>query len=193
VTKTATAMIMFLRAHKRLTVIIVAWVLFCAFSIIPNWHEGPEPLYFLVFSTGFITLISSQLFWIGCVLGGRGFIPGKPRRVWFVVIVSVVYALFLAHNFGLWDSALGGDSTHLTTRRLLIDGAWSVWVVGSWVGFGLVAIFWTLDRMTHALRRGYVRARNASAGYAVCSMNGAIDRDPPSPARRRFSSRLRSL
>jgi hypothetical protein len=47
-------MITFIRAHKRLTVIIFLWVVFCGFFIIPNWHDGPEPLYFLVFSIGFV-------------------------------------------------------------------------------------------------------------------------------------------
>ena len=61
-------MITFIRAHKRLTVIIFLWVVFCGVFIIPSWHEGPEPLFFLVFSTGFVTLISAQLFWIGGIL-----------------------------------------------------------------------------------------------------------------------------
>src|SRR6266481_2152711 len=142
-------MITFIRAHKRLTVIIFLWVVFCGFFIIPNWDEGPEPLYFLVFSTGFVTLISAQLFWIGGILAfGKRFISGKPQRVWLAIILIVVYALFLAHNFGIGDRLLGGDSTHLTMRRLVVDGVWSVWLVGSWVGFGLVMVFWTVDRMT---------------------------------------------
>jgi hypothetical protein len=61
-------LITFIAGHKRLTVIIFLWVVFCVFFITPNWHEGPEPLYFLVFSTGFVTLISAQLFWIGGIL-----------------------------------------------------------------------------------------------------------------------------
>src|SRR5215472_10333341 len=116
-------LITFIRAHKRLTVIISLWVAFCGLFIIPNWHEGPEPLYFLVFSIGFVTVISAQFFWIGGTLSfGRRFIRGKPQRVWFTIIVIVVYALFMAHNFGIGDKLLGGDSTHLTMRRLLIDG-----------------------------------------------------------------------
>ena len=108
-------MISSFRAHKRLTVIIFSWVVFCGFFIIPNCHEGPEPLYFLVFSIGFVTLISAQLFWIGEILTfGKRFISGKPQRVWLAIIVIVVYALFLAHNFGIGDRLLGGDSTHLT-------------------------------------------------------------------------------
>lgn len=71
-------MVRFFRAHKRVSVIILSWVAFCAFSLIPNWREGP--FYFLFFSALFVTLIASQLFWIGRVVGlGERFIPGKPR------------------------------------------------------------------------------------------------------------------
>ena len=72
-------MIRFLRAHKRVSVIIFSWVAFCAFVLIPNWREGP--FYFLFFSALFVMLIASQLFWVGHVVGlGERFIPGKPRR-----------------------------------------------------------------------------------------------------------------
>src|SRR5205823_8168245 len=104
-----------IRAHKRLTVIIFLWVVFCGFFIIPNWHEGPEPLYFLVFSIGFVTLISAQLFWIGGILAfGKRFISGKPQRVWVAIILIVVCAIFFAHNFGIWDIMLGVDSSLFT-------------------------------------------------------------------------------
>src|SRR5215472_11976249 len=55
-------LITFLRAHKRVSVITFSWIVFFAFFLIPNWHEGPEPSYFLIFSAGFVTLIASQLF-----------------------------------------------------------------------------------------------------------------------------------
>ncbi len=183
-------MITFIRAHKRLTVIIFLWVVFCGFFIIPNWHEGPEPLYFLVFSTGFVTLISAQLFWIGGILAlGKRFISGKPQRVWLAIIVIVVYALFLAHNFGIGDRLLGGDSTHLTIRRLVVDGVWSVWLVGSWVGFGLVMVFWTVDRMTRTVTWVSHKARNAASSHAAVPIPGATASDPPSPDRRRLLER----
>src|SRR5438105_14556485 len=93
--------ITFIRAHKRLTVIIFLWVVFCGFFIIPNWHEGPEPLYFLVFSIGFVTLISAQLFWIGGILAfGKRFISGKPQRFWLGVFLFVGCARFLSITFG---------------------------------------------------------------------------------------------
>jgi predicted MPP superfamily phosphohydrolase len=183
-------MINLVRAHKRLTVIIFLWLVFCGFFIIPNWHDGPEPLYFLVFSTGFVTLISAQLFWIGGILAfGRRFISGKSQRIWLAIILIVVYALFLAHNFGIADRLLGGDSTHLTMRRLVVDGVWSVWLVGSWVGFGLVMVFWAVHRMTRSATWVYHKARNVAPGQAAVSIPGAKASDPPSPARRRLLER----
>src|SRR5215467_6545214 len=152
--------IAFIRAHKRLTAIIFLWIVFCGFFIIPNWHEGPEPLYFLVFSIGFVTVIPAQFFWIGGILAfGKRFINGNPQRVWLAIIVIAVYAIFLAHNFGIGDRLLGGDSTHLTKRRLMVDGLLSVGFVGSWVGFGLVMVCWTVNRMTRIATWAYHKAR----------------------------------
>src|SRR5437762_13551446 len=101
-------MITFLRAHKRLTVIIFLWIVFCGFFIIPNWHEGPEPLYFLVFSIGFVTLISAQLFWIGAILAfGKRFISGKPQRIWLAIIDRCLCAL-LGSQLRRWGQTARG-------------------------------------------------------------------------------------
>src|SRR5438105_2873559 len=143
-------MISFLRAHKGVSVIIFSWVVFCAFVLIPSWREGPFA--FVFFSTLFVTMIASQLFWIPRVIGlGERFILGKPQRIWLKVIVGVPYLFFFASNFGPWYIPRG-DSTHLTLRSVLLDGAWSVWLVGSWVGFALVMVFWTVDRAGRARR-----------------------------------------
>jgi hypothetical protein len=177
-------MISFLRAHKRVSVITLSWVAFCALRLIPNWREGP--LYFLFFSAMFVMLISSQLFWICRVVGlGERFIPGKPRRVWLRIIEGVAYLFFFAYQFTPWDIPRG-DSTHLTLRSILFDGAWSVWLVGSMAGFGLVMVFWTVDRAGRAAAWVYRKARKAAAGHAAAPMPGAIALDPPSPARRRL-------
>lgn len=54
---------------------------------------------------------------IGGILAfGKRFISGKPQRVWLAISLTVVYALFLAHNFGIGDRLLGGDSTHKSVR-----------------------------------------------------------------------------
>jgi len=57
-----------------------------------------------------------------------------------------------------------------------------VWLIGSWVGFGLVMVFWTADRTTRAVAWVYRKAHKAAARHAA----GSIALDPPSPARRRL-------
>jgi hypothetical protein len=125
-TKTATTIISFVKAHKRVSDIIFSWVVFCALVLMPNWREGP--FYFLFFSTLFVTLIASQLFWIPRVVGvGERFILVKRQRLWFRIVVGVVYLFFFACNFGPWNTPQG-DSTHLTLRWGLVGVAG--WVVG---------------------------------------------------------------
>jgi hypothetical protein len=76
-TKTATTMISFLRAHKR--VITFTLVALCAFWLTPSWSEA-GPFYFVLAFVLFLMLIGGQLFWIGRIVGlGERFIPGKPR------------------------------------------------------------------------------------------------------------------
>jgi hypothetical protein len=69
-------------------------------------------------------------------------------------------------------------------RSVLIEGVLSVWLVGSWVGFGLVMVFWTADRAARAAAWVYHRASKAAAGQPPASELGAPD--PPLPTRRRF-------
>ncbi len=157
-------MIRFFSAHKRVSVIIFSWVALCAFVLIPNWREA-DPFGFLFLSALFLTLIASQVFWIPRVVGlGERFIHGRRWRVWVRVILGVLYLylFFFAYNFSPWNTPQG-DSTHLTLRSALFVGAWSVWLVGSWVGFGLVMVFWTADRTTRAVAWVYRKARKASA------------------------------
>src|SRR6266699_538717 len=175
--------ISFFRAHKR--VITFSFVALCAFWLTPRWSEA-GPFYFVLAFVLFVMLIAGQLFWVGRVIGlGERFILGKPQRIWLKVIVGVPYLFFFASNFGPWYIPRG-DSTHLTLRSVLLDGAWSVWLVGSWVGFALVMVFWTVDRAGRAAAWVYRKARKAAAGHAAAPMPGAIALDPPSPARRRL-------
>src|SRR5712671_4787653 len=177
-------MINFFRAHKRASVIFFSWVAFFTFVLIPNWREGP--FYFLFFSALFVSMIGSQVFWIPRVVGlGEQFILGRSARVCLRIIVGVVYLFFFACNFGIWNIP-GGDSTHLTLRSALLDGAWWVWLVGSWAGFALLMVFWTVDRATRAAAWVYRKVRKAAAGHAAAPESGAMALDPPSPARRQF-------
>jgi predicted MPP superfamily phosphohydrolase len=74
----------------------------------------------------------------------------------------------------------------LALRHVLFEAPFWWWFVGSWVGFGLVILFWTVDRAGRAAAWVYPKAHNAAAGHAAASMPDAIALDPPSPARRRF-------
>ncbi|HET9309494.1 MAG TPA: metallophosphoesterase [Candidatus Sulfotelmatobacter sp.] len=180
-------MITFLRAHKRL--ITFSWVAFCAFWLTPSWSEV-GPFGFLFFFALFVMLIVSQIFWVGRVVDlGERFIPGKPRRAWLTAIASVVCLFFFAYNIGLYISPWKiprGDSTHLTLRHVLFEAPFWWWFVGSWVGFGLVMVFWMVDRAGRAAAWAYRKARKVAAGHAATPMPSAIALDPPSLARRRL-------
>lgn len=144
-------MIRFLRAHKRL--ISFSLVAFGAFWLTPSWSEV-GPFDFLFFFALFVMLIVGQIFWVGRLVDlGERFIPGKPRRAWLTAIASVVCLFFFAYNIGLYISPWKiprGDSTHLTLRQVLFEAPFWWWFVGSWVGFGLVMVFWMVDRAGRA-------------------------------------------
>ena len=133
-------MISFFRTHKRTITILL--VVLCAFWLSPRFD-----IEFLLF----VLLVVSQLFWIRRALDlGERFIPGKPRRIWLAVVATVVYAFFCVYSFthfGIlhqWHLLTTG---HLPVhadprlRSVLIDGVLSVWLLGSWLGFGLVMRF----------------------------------------------------
>ena len=179
-------MITVLRAHKR--VITFSLVALCAFWLTPSWREVGPFLFLLLFAI-VVMFAASQLFWIRCVLDlGQRFIPGKPRRAWLGVITGAVYLFFFAYSFthlGLLHQATMGHiigAADPTLRGVLIEGVWSVWLVGSLVGFALVMVFWAADGAARAAAWGYRRA--AAARHAATPKPKAIA--PPSPARRRF-------
>jgi len=180
----AATVITFLRAHKRLTVIALSWAAFFAFWLIPNWQEGP--LYFLSFSALFVMLIGSQMFWLSRVLDlAERLIPGKPRRTWLGGIATTACLFLFAYNiFGSYIP--GNDSTHLTLRSILFEAPFAWWFVGSMAGFGLVIVFWMVDRTTHGAVWVYRQTRRAMAGSAVARARRPVTPDPPSPSRRRF-------
>ena len=170
--KTAT-MITFLKAHKR--VINFSLVAICALWLV---RDIVHRSYFLAYFIVFVTLIFSQLFWIGQILDmGERLIPGKPRRIWLAVIAAVVWALFFF--------AYGRDIPYAAYPRLriLIDSVFSVWMVGSWLGFGLVMGFWLLDRGVHGATWAYryIQWRQGSAcprSRPRCRCSGLACRRP---------------
>ena len=177
-----TRMISFLGAYKRAIIFSLAFA-FSAFLLIHPGELGR--FYALLFFAIFVMLIASQFFWIRRLLDlGERFIPGKPRRAWLAVIAGAVYLFFFAYSyrsFGIGHIPRAADSR---LRSVLIVGAFSWWLVGSWAGFALVMVFWTIDRAARAAAWVFRRAREAAADRAAASkpVAGAL----LSPARRRF-------
>src|SRR6266446_980256 len=174
-------MISFFRAHKR--TITILFVVLCAFWLSPRFDSE-----FLLF----VLLIVSQLFWIRRALDlGERFIPGKPRRIWLAVVATVVYVFFCVYSFTHFGIL---HQWHLLTtgrlpvhadprlRSVLIDGALSVWLLGSWLGFGLVMVFWTVDRAARGAIWLYHYMHDVAVIHATAPEPDAIDL--PSPARR---------
>ncbi|HYK89720.1 MAG TPA: metallophosphoesterase, partial [Acidobacteriota bacterium] len=168
--------ICFLRAYKRAIVrsLIFAWV---AFRVV---HPDEDGRFFdLLFIAILIMLTASQLFWIRRTLDlGERFIPGKPNRVWLAVITAAVYLLFFAYSFthlGIIHQATMGHIAGPADPRLqsvLMEGAFSWWLVGSWMGFCLVIFFWTVDHVARAPVWVYTRVREAAVTLVA----------PPKPA-----------
>ena len=175
-------MISFFRANKR----VIIFSLVFAFSAFLLIHPGElGRFYALLFFAIFLMLIASQLFWIRRVLDlGERFIPEKPRRAWLAVIAGVVYLFFFAYSFRSFGIGHISRAADPRLRSVLIVGAFSWWLVGSWAGFGLVMVFWTIDRAARAAAWVYRGAREAAAGHAAAPKPAAIAL--PSPARRRF-------
>src|SRR5215472_9755570 len=180
-------MITFLRAHKRTITILL--VVLCAFWLYPNFDSE-----FLLYFPIFVLLIVSQLFWIRRALDlGERFMPGKPRRIWLAIVATVIYVFFCVYSFthfGIlhqWHLLTTGRlPVHAdpSLRSVLIDGALSVWLLGSWLGFGLVMVFWTADRGARGAIWVYRNMHDAAVSHATAPEPDTIDL--PSPVRRHF-------
>ena len=179
-------MISFLKAHKRATTILL--VVLGAFWLTPFERSVEVLLFFGIF----VLLIVSQLFWIRRALDlGERFIPGKPRRIWLVVVATVVYVFFCVYSFthfGIlhqWHLLTTGRlpvHADATLRSAVIDGALCVWLLGSWLGFCLVMVFWTADRGVRGAIWLYHYMHDAARVHATAHQCDAIEL--PSPDRR---------
>ncbi|HSB12043.1 MAG TPA: metallophosphoesterase [Blastocatellia bacterium] len=175
-------MISFFRAHKRVIILLLVFA-FSAFLLIHPGELGR--FYALLFFAIFVMLFASQFFWIRRVLElGERVVPGKPRRAWLATIAGVVYLFFFAYSFRSFGIGHVPRAADPRLHSVLIVGAFSWWLVGSWAGFGLVMVFWTIDHAARAAAWVYRRAREAAAALAAAPKPAAISL--PSPARRRF-------
>jgi predicted MPP superfamily phosphohydrolase len=171
-------------ARRRVIVFLLIFA-YAAFRIV---HPDEEGRFFdLFFIALLVMLTASQLFWIRRTLDlSERFIPGKPRRAWLAVIMGAVYLFFFAYSFthlGVIHQATMGHIAGPADPRLrsvLMEGAFCWWLVGSWLGFCLVIVFWTVDCAGRAAAWVYQRARGTAAAHVAAPI--VI----PSPDRRQF-------
>ena len=169
-------------AHRR----VIVFLLIFAFCAYPLTDPGKFLAMRVAFSVILVMFIASQIFWIRRALDlAERFIPGKPRRVWLAVIASAVWLFFFAYSFthlGVANLTIGAADPRL--RSVLMEGAFTWWLVGSWLGFGLVIVFWTVNRVARASTWVYKRARDAAAAHVTAREPAPIA--VPSPDRRHF-------
>jgi len=181
-------MVSFPTVYKRVIVHwrIIVFLLIFSFCVFPLIHPDKFASSEVAVNIIFVMLIASQIFWIRRALDlGERFIPGKPRRAWLAVIASAVWLFFFAYSFthlGVANLLIGAADPRL--RSVLMEGAFTWWLVGSWLGFGLVIVFWTVDRVARASTWVYRRARDAAATQ-VTALEPAPIAVPP-PDRRHF-------
>lgn len=138
-------------------------------------------------------LFGSQLFWIGRALDlAERFIPGKPRRAWLGLAAAALYVFFfLAYDFAPLKMLFVGHIIHSSAAsfyRTLLDGIFSIWLVGSFVGFVLFVFFWALDRMTRSA--SWIYRQISKAVLHAREQDGASWHSSP---RRQFLRRLAIL
>lgn len=176
-------MLSILRSCKR--VITFLLVAACSFWLTPSWSEV-RFLHFLIWFATNMMLFGSQVFWIDRLLDiGERFIPGKPRRIWLGLAAAVVYVLFFfAYNFAPLKMLVTGHIANASDPRLfrtVIDGVFSVWLVGSFIGFVLIVFFWIANQVLQRAVWLYRRLRHAIGDTAVPDSESIT---PPSPDRR---------
>jgi calcineurin-like phosphoesterase family protein len=153
----------------------ILFLLIAAYAAFRLVHPDEDGRFFdLLFLAIIVMLIASQVFWIRRALDlGERFIPGKPRRVWLAAITAAVYLFFFVYSFthlGVLHQITMGHVVGPADPRLLgvlIEGAFSWWVVGSCAGFLLVIVFWTVDRVARALVWIHSRVRNAAVAHVA--------------------------
>jgi len=163
---------------------MIVFLLIFAFCAYPLTNPGKFLAMRVAFRVILVMFIASQIFWIRRALDlGERFIPGKPRRAWLAVIASVVYLFFFVYSSthmgvaNLVGHLIGAADARL--RSVLMEGAFTWWLVGSWLGFGLVVVFWTIDRVARASTWVYRRARDAATTQVTALEPAAIAVPPP--------------
>jgi hypothetical protein len=177
-------------ARRRVIVLLLIFA-YAAFRIV---HPDEDGRFFdLFFIALLVMVVASQLFWIRRVLDlAERFIPAKPRRAWLALITGIIYLFFFVYSFthlGVIHQATMGHIAGPADPRLhsvLMEGAFTWWLVGSWLGFCLVIIFWTIDCVARAPTWIYSRAREVAAAQVAAPKAAPAPIAVLSPARRHF-------
>ncbi len=142
---------------------------------------------FLGFSAVLLIFIASQLFWIRRLGEFSARWLSNPRRRRVLALAGAGLYLFLfCYNIPFFEH--GTEATRLTLPAALLEAPFRWWFLGSVLGFFLVVIFWTADRMARATGWAYravARALGTLAGDDRRSP-AAFSSGLPSPSRRRF-------
>src|SRR5690242_5755951 len=171
------------RSRKR--VITSLLIAACSFWLTPSFSDVGF-LYFLIWFATNMMLFGSQVFWIDRLLTiGERFIPGKPRRIWLGLASAVVYVFFFfAYNFAPLKMLVTGHIMHASDPRFfrtVIDGVFSIWLVGSFLGFLVIVFFWVANQLVRSAVWGYCRLRPSMGDTTVRGFERVT---PPSPDRR---------
>src|SRR5215467_11354056 len=134
--------IAFIRAHKLSLFFLFSWLILLVLWLIPNWSEGP--FYFVFISTIFLIIVGSQVFWVSLIgKVGRKLISRKGWRAGLALAGWLAYVFLLAFN--LFSGINRGSSWNL--RAGLLEAPFDIWFVGSVVGFCLIMLLWSADRL----------------------------------------------
>jgi len=138
-----------------------------------------------------LIFIASQIFWIGRLVDvGERFIPRRPRRVWLVIMASLVYLFVFLYNYPEWAIGHTIRAADYRPHSMLIHAAFWWWFVGSLLVFLLVIAFGAADRVARAAGWVYRKARTAIHQPSAAADAGAA---LLSPGRRRFLERTAVL
>ena len=180
-------------AHRRKIVCGLIFV-YAAFLFIHPDEEGRIPD--LIWFSLLVMFIASQFFWIRRIADVvERFVPGKPRRAWLEAIAGGICLIAFVYNMATSESLTWNGthvSTALTLHRVLLAEPFWWWFVGSFAGFLLVFVFWTLGRTAATAAWVYRKARGAESARAAVN-TGRFGPDPASPGRRQFLERAAVL
>jgi uncharacterized protein len=155
--------------HKR--VITITLVAACAFWIVPGWREIGFS-YFLLWLATFMALFGSQVFWISRIIAlAERLIPQKIGRVWLWVDAAVLYVIFfLGYNSAPLKMIFTGHEMNASDPsfyRKIIDAIFSVWLVGSFLGFLVMMFFWTMGGIVRVTVWFFRKVRQATRRTAT--------------------------